>query len=101
MNTKPSPLTRREALASTGALLGARFAAGSLTSLGEAPPVSSPSSEKRFVYCLNTATIRGQKLELEAEIELAAKAGYDAIEPWLTSIHRHADNGGSLKDLGK
>ena len=29
-----------------------------------------------FGYCLNTSTIRGQKLPLVEEIEIAAKAGY-------------------------
>jgi sugar phosphate isomerase/epimerase len=45
--------------------------------------------------------VRGQKLGLVAELELAAKAGYDAIEPWVSSIHEYADKGGSLKDLAK
>jgi sugar phosphate isomerase/epimerase len=51
--------------------------------------------------CLNTATLRGFKMKLEDEIDLAAKSGYRAIEPWLDKIHKYEADGGSLKDLGK
>jgi sugar phosphate isomerase/epimerase len=54
-----------------------------------------------FRYCLNTSTLRGQKLNLAEEIEIAAKAGYDAIEPWISEIEDYARSGGSLKDLRK
>ena len=33
-----------------------------------------------------TATIRGQKLGIVKELEVAAKAGYQAIEPWVDGI---------------
>ena len=39
-----------------------------------------------FRYCLNTSTIRGQKLGFIREIEIAAQAGYDGIEPWIRTI---------------
>ena len=35
---------------------------------------------------LNTSTIRGQKLPLPAVIDIAAKAGYQAIEPWIREL---------------
>jgi sugar phosphate isomerase/epimerase len=54
-----------------------------------------------FTYCLNTSTIRGQGLGLVAEVELAAKAGYQAIEPWLGELDKYAKEGGSLPDLRK
>ena len=54
-----------------------------------------------FRYCLNTATIRGQKLGIVKEVEVTAKAGYDAIEPWVDSISDYVKNGGSLADLKK
>ena len=53
------------------------------------------------MLCLNTATLRGFKMKVEDEIDLAAKTGYRAIEPWIDKIHRYAADGGSLKDLGK
>lgn len=54
-----------------------------------------------FAYCLNTSTIQGQKLSLVDEVDLAAAAGYQAIEPWINEIERFRDDGGSLADLGK
>lgn len=54
-----------------------------------------------FKYCLNTSTIRGQKLGLLGEVELAAKAGFNAIEPWVNGISDYQKSGGSLKDLNK
>jgi 2-keto-myo-inositol isomerase len=52
-------------------------------------------------YCLNTSTISGQELGLVAELELAAKAGYGAVEPWLGEIDKYAKERGSLPDLRK
>ncbi len=52
-----------------------------------------------FGYCLNTSTIRGQKLSLIEEIEIAARAGYGAIEPWISEIDRYVAEGGALSEL--
>lgn len=52
-----------------------------------------------FRYCLNTSTIRGQKLPLPEIIDLAARAGYHAIEPWISEIEAYVESGGSLGDL--
>ncbi|MCP5029776.1 MAG: sugar phosphate isomerase/epimerase [Actinomycetia bacterium] len=49
-----------------------------------------------FRYCLNTSTVAGQNLDVLAEIELAAEAGYDGIELWIRSLHRYLDQGGGL-----
>ena len=54
-----------------------------------------------FRYCLNTSTIRGQKLSLREEIEITAKAGYSAIEPWVNKVHQYASGGGDLRDIRK
>ncbi|HEY3394845.1 MAG TPA: sugar phosphate isomerase/epimerase [Lacipirellulaceae bacterium] len=54
-----------------------------------------------FRYCFNTSTIRGQKLTLAEEIDIAAEAGYQAIEPWIGEIEAHLRNGGTLADLKK
>jgi 2-keto-myo-inositol isomerase len=55
----------------------------------------------RFLLGLNTSTIRGQKLSIVEEISIAAKAGYQAMEPWIDELERYAASGGSLEDLGK
>ena len=54
-----------------------------------------------FRYCFNTSTIRGQKLPLDKEIEIAAEAGYDAIEPWVGKIDEYVKSGGNLTDVRK
>lgn len=66
-------------------------------------PAAAATTEKPqgFRYCLNTSTIRGQELGIVGEVELAAKVGYDAIEPWVRTIDAYVDAGGSLRDLGK
>ena len=52
-------------------------------------------------FCFNTSTIRGQKLSITEQVDVAAKAGYDAIEPWIGDIEKYRDSGGSLSDLRK
>lgn len=93
-------VSRRSALAQTGLLVGAAVAAPKL-SLGIASAESATSKEqpKPFLFCLNTATIRGQKLGIAKEIEIAAQAGYDAIEPWVDSVQEYVKGGGDLKEL--
>ncbi len=49
--------------------------------------------------CLDTSTIR--PASLKEKVTIAAKAGYDAIEPWDMELEEFEKNGGSLKDLGK
>jgi sugar phosphate isomerase/epimerase len=60
-----------------------------------------PLREQDFLFGLNTSTIRGQKLSIVAEIEIARNAGYQAMEPWIDELERYAAAGGSLDDLGK
>lgn len=66
----------------------------------ETQATRSGSTSSPFRYCLNTSTIRGQELGIVGEIEVAAKAGYDAVEPWMRTIEEYTKAGGSLKDLG-
>lgn len=85
-------MTRRDWLAASAMLLGSGAVAA-------APVATAAVPSARFRFCLNTATIRGQKLPLDREVEVAAKAGYDAIEPWVENIGRFVEAGGSLADL--
>lgn len=91
--------SRREMIVQTGVMA----AAGSLlTSQVQAQP-SQPTAKRPATlrYCLNTSTIRGQKLTIEKEIDLIAKAGYQGIEPWIREIQQFKDSGGKLSDLKK
>src|ERR1700685_4100421 len=94
-------LSRRDLLGRTGIFAGATVLAQRMpvASLSGAP--ASASNIGGFRYCLNTATIRGQKLGIVKEIEIAAQAGYDAIEPWVDTIQEYSKNGGALGDLRK
>lgn len=88
-------LTRREMLGVGGVALGASLEIGGMTSAAAAPKSGG------FRFCLNTSTLRGHKLGLVEEIEIAANAGYVAIEPWINEIETYVQGGGSLKDLHK
>jgi 2-keto-myo-inositol isomerase len=64
---------------------------------GEETLVANPP----FGYCLNTATIMGQKLGIVAEVDIASRAGYQGIEPWIRELDQYVKDGHSLKDLRK
>lgn len=89
-------MDRREWLAGT---VAAGLLGGATSSTRSAESSKEPKSQ--VIYCLNTSTIRGQKVGLEREVEIAAKAGYNAIEPWMGTISEFVKSGGSLSDLGK
>jgi len=88
----------------TGAL-----AAGSLatTHLGAEEPAtkSKPAhayqnGRSPWPVCLDTTTL-AKAIPLEKKVELAANAGFDAIEPWDRELTAYEKGGGDLKDLGK
>ncbi len=96
MNQK---LSRRKLMAGCGACLATGAAATALSA--PAAKTSTDARARPLRYCLNTGTIMGFKLPLDEEVELAAKAGYDGIEPWTRNINRYVEDGRSLKDLAK
>ena len=71
-------ITRRTLLA-----LGGVAIAGNVVQAREDIP-----KKAAFGYCLNTSTVRdnGKPRPLAELIEIAAKAGYGAIEPWIVEI---------------
>ncbi|MDP6082715.1 MAG: sugar phosphate isomerase/epimerase family protein [Verrucomicrobiota bacterium] len=93
--TPQNPMSRRDLLKTTS-VATAGLLAGSAT-------VRAKSERKKgtdpFRYCLNMSTIRGQDLSVTGEVDVAGKAGYDAIEPWLGKLNDYKKGGGSLKDL--
>jgi len=90
-------LSRRGFLAASGAALlsrdGTRAAAN--------PQPSADRGTPPFRFCLNTSTIRGQRLGLEKEIDVAAKAGYRAMEVWVSTVQEYVKAGGKLTDARK
>src|SRR5262245_19778597 len=75
-------------------------AAPALLAAGAAQAADRPADEP-FLYCLNTSTIAGQKLAITEVVEIAARAGFQAIEPWIRELDEFTTKGGNLKDLGK
>jgi sugar phosphate isomerase/epimerase len=86
--------TRRQALAALGTGIG-------LASLDSTAVADQKPSAEPFGYCFNTSTIRGQKLDLITEVDIAARAGYKGFEPWINELDRYIQAGNSLKDLAK
>lgn len=76
--------------------------AGAATLLVTAPSAFAKAEKKaKFQLSLNTSTISGQKLGIEKYIDIAARAGYSCIEPWIMDLKAYVDNGGSLRALKK
>jgi sugar phosphate isomerase/epimerase len=90
-------MTRRELLAGAPAALGTSLTAGLMSQ----PEAIAADSKEPFGYCLNTSTLQGQNLDIVELVEIAAKAGYQAIEPWIRELDQHVGRGGNLKDLGQ
>jgi sugar phosphate isomerase/epimerase len=65
----------------------------------EKPPTTN--TDEPFGYCLNTSTISGQNIGIAAEVDLAAKVGFGAIEPWVRELDAYQKTGATLKDLRK
>lgn len=64
------------------------------------PDLLGTDAPRPFRLCLNTSTIRGQRLPLSEIVEIAAAAGYEAIEPWVDELDRCEAEGGSLAEIG-
>jgi 2-keto-myo-inositol isomerase len=76
-------------------------AGGLVMSASDSPAAPAKSG---FGYCLNTSTVRdkdGHSRPISELIDIAAKAGYDAIEPWISELDAYTDAGGKLEDLRK
>ncbi|TWU33771.1 sugar phosphate isomerase/epimerase family protein [Novipirellula artificiosorum] len=94
--------TRRQflslAAASAAITTSAVPAAFPVTEVAAAEPESTRAPIR---FALNTATIRGQDLSITDQIDIASKAGYDGIEPWIRDLEKYVAAGGSLPDLRK
>lgn len=104
MSDSLRPVSRRGFLATTAALTTVSAATVPVTAIAQSDQAQSTTDKSKanpFRYCLNMSTIRGQKLDLVQEVEIAAKAGYDGIEPWMGKIDDFVKGGGSLSDLRK
>lgn len=103
-------MDRRDFL-KTGSVSAAAAAAGSMmpsaaradhherSGRGEGSGKRYQNGRSPWPISLDTATIGWG--DLEKSIDVAAEAGFDAIEPWMRQLEEYEASGGSLKDLGK
>jgi 2-keto-myo-inositol isomerase len=98
---RPGSMTRREALARAGWLAGAALMAPGAARDAKAAPETAGTGAETFRFCLNTSTLRGQKLGIVKVVEVASKAGYSGVEPWVEEVQAYASGGGDLKELGR
>jgi sugar phosphate isomerase/epimerase len=78
--------------------------AGAAGGLAMSATEARAEAPKGFGYCLNTSTVRdkdGKSRPITDLLDIAAKAGYDAIEPWTSEIDAYLKGGGTLKELRK
>ena len=92
----PPMTNRREFIAGATTL-----AAASALSFPKSVSANPSDSKMPVRFALNTSTIRGQKLPVDQQVSVAAKAGYDGIEPWIRDIAKYKEDGGNLDDLKK
>lgn len=83
-------------------ILKTALSGAAVTSIGIESLASKPKKSKHnFTFCLNTSTIRKQNIGLIAEIETAAKVGFDGIEIWMGTLEKYVKDGGKLSDVKK
>ena len=98
-------LTRRSflqhTLASTSVAASSVAGASLLPSTGNTAESSQRKDDSSIpvTFALNMSTIRGQKLSILEQIDVAAEAGYDGIEPWIRDLELFVKEGGKLPDL--
>ena len=90
--------SRRQIIAGTAAAITA-MSTKPLLHAADLP--AAASADQPFKLCLNTSTISGQNIGIAAEVDLAAKVGFQAIEPWTRELDDFRKKHGSLKDLRK
>jgi sugar phosphate isomerase/epimerase len=86
-------LSRRNLLLAGGAATLTAFAG---STAAEETPKRPP-----FRRCLNLGTLLNFNLSFEEEIDIAAKAGYQGIEPWEVRVRQFVEKGGKLADARK
>src|SRR5688500_4311638 len=107
VQTRP---TRRNVLAGAAAAVGAAVGGVHLISrtedraMAQAPRAAAANkaaAAEPFGYCFNTSTIRAKRLPIVEVVEIAAKAGWQGVEPWIDEIERYVQSGKPLADLRK
>jgi sugar phosphate isomerase/epimerase len=90
--------SRRHFLGFSSAAVAVGAAGSVVVPQSQVQAADTPATQE-FRYCLNTSTIRGQKLGIVDQVKVAAKAGYDGIEIWLNDVDEFLKSGGKLEEL--
>jgi len=101
MNPIDNPIARRNFVASSAIAVVSGGVMTDSTAAQPAPAGSRGGMHSPIRFCLNTSTVRGQKLSVPEQIQVCADAGYDAIEPWMRDLYQFVEQGGKLTDLRK
>lgn len=99
---------KRRKFIRNSALLSMAPAVGACASSTEEKKSAEPVVEETryqngrspWPICLDTFTIRTAG-DIEKKVDIAIKAGYDAIEPWDSELKEYEEKGGDLKALGR
>jgi sugar phosphate isomerase/epimerase len=94
--------TAPAATVASGALGGASLAHGDAhPKASNGRPAQKPyqNGKSPWPISLDGATVGWPKLG--KFVDIAAEAGYDAIEPWMRQLEQYEADGGNLKDLAK
>ena len=75
--------------------------AAAFASLTDSHPAQEMPKRIPFRRCLNLGTLLNFNLPFEEEIDIAAKAGYQGIEPWMMRVQQFVEQGGKLADVKK
>lgn len=86
-------MTRRDVLKTTGFSTFGLFIPGTL--------LLKTQEASKFSFCLNASTLRAQTQDVTKFIDIAARAGYDSIELWVTDIKTYLNENKSIKSLKK
>ncbi len=93
-------IDRRKFIASGAAALGTTMISPAMATVQPGhQTLRYQNGRSPWPICLDTFTIR--PASLEEKVDIAAKAGFDAIEPWDNELIAYEKEGGSLKELGK
>jgi sugar phosphate isomerase/epimerase len=93
-------MNRRDAL-KTATIVASSALGATAMRVSAAETTSADRAPAKPRFCLNTSTIRGQKLPIDKVVAITAAAGYDGIEPWIGELVEYQKAGGSLADLRK
>ncbi|MDR2469644.1 MAG: sugar phosphate isomerase/epimerase [Tannerella sp.] len=101
MFTSDHLLTSRRSFLKRAGLAGMALPFASALTASEKSEQKQANQKYPFRISINTSTISGFNLPVEEQIKLAASAGFDGIELWISDLNRFAETGGNLNDLRK